>query len=253
MILVTNDDGVQAPGIVELARALTALDEVTVVAPDREHSAVSHAVTLRHPLRVTRLAPGRYSVDGTPSDCIHLASFHILPRKPDLLVSGVNRGPNLGDDLTYSGTVWAALEGRLMGIPAFAVSLAAEDPRDYRPAADFAVRAARWVLAHGLPPETILNINVPDVPVLDLSRVRITRQGRRRFSESVVEKTDPRGGRYFWIGGTPLEIEGGEDTDVGAVAAGFISITPLHADMTNHAALAGRDALQARDICGGGG
>jgi 5'-nucleotidase len=250
LILVTNDDGVHAAGLAELARALSSLDEVTMVAPDREQSAVSHAVTLRQPLRLTRLSPGRYAVDGTPSDCIHLASFHILPRKPDLLVSGINSGGNLGDDVTYSGTVWAALEGRLMGIPSFAISLAGEGPRDYAPAAAFAVRAARWVREHGLPPETILNINVPDIPGLELARVKVTRQGRRRFSESVVEKTDPRGGRYFWIGGTPLAPEGGEDTDVGAVSAGFISVTPLHADMTNHPAL---EVVRARDFAGGGG
>lgn len=238
MILVTNDDGIDAPGLLELARVLSGQDEVTVVAPDRERSAVSHTITLRHPLRVSQLAPGRFAVDGTPSDCIHLAAFHILPKKPDLLVSGINRGGNLGDDVTYSGTVWAALEGRLLGIPSFAVSLAGDDPADYRAAALFAGRLARWVREHGLPDDTILNVNVPDLPDLDLSRVRVTRQGRRRFAESVVEKTDPRGGRYFWIGGASLPPEGGVDTDVGAVGQGFISVTPLHADMTNHGALA---------------
>lgn len=245
MILVTNDDGIHAPGLIALADALAGLDEVTVVAPDRERSAVSHTITLSHPLRVTQTGERRFAVDGTPSDCIHLAAFHILPKKPDLLVSGINRGGNLGDDVTYSGTVWAALEGRLIGIPSFAVSLAGNDPADYRPAAAFAVRVARWVGSHGLPHDTILNVNVPDQPGLDLGRVRVTRQGRRRFSESVVEKTDPRGGRYFWIGGASLPPEGGADTDVGAVGEGFISVTPLHADMTNHQALA---AVRAEDL-----
>jgi len=245
MILVTNDDGIHAPGLSALAGALSALDEVTVVAPDRERSAVSHTITLSRPLRVARLADGRYSVDGTPSDCVHLAAFHILPKKPDLLVSGINRGGNLGDDVTYSGTVWAALEGRLIGIPSFAVSLAGDEPGDYRAAAAFSARLARWVGSHGLPSDTILNVNVPDLPGLDLSRVRVTRQGRRRFAESVVEKTDPRGGRYFWIGGAVMPPEGGADTDVGAVGEGFISVTPLHADMTNHPALA---EVRAEDL-----
>ncbi len=237
MILVTNDDGIHAPGLAALAEALGEVEDVTVVAPDRERSAVSHTITLHHPLRVTPAGKGMYAVDGTPSDCIHLACFNILPGKPGLLVSGINRGGNLGDDVTYSGTVWAALEGSLLGIPSLAISLAGEDPSDYRAAARFAVRLSRWVLRHGLPAGTILNVNVPDQPGLDISRVRVTRQGRKRFRESVVEKTDPRGRRYFWIGGEPLPPQGGDDTDVAAVGEGFISITPLHSDMTHDAVI----------------
>jgi 5'-nucleotidase len=193
------------------------------------------ALTLNHPLRIEELEEDRYAVDGTPTDCVHLAVHVILEaRKPELLVSGINRGGNLGQDITYSGTVWAALEGNLMGIPSMAVSLVDDRYSDYRPAARFAVMMAGWVRDRGLPEDTILNINVPDNPDQDLDRFVITHQGYHRFEESVVRNADPRGRSYFWIGGQKLPYKGGVETDVGAVTAGYISVTPLHADMTKY-------------------
>jgi len=237
LILVTNDDGVYAPGIIALSEALKEVGDVVVAAPDRERSAASHSLTLHHPLRMEKIEEGRYAVDGTPTDCIHLAVHVILDRKPDLLVSGINRGGNLGGDITYSGTVWAALEGNLMGIPSFAISLVEKNHSDYGPAARFAVTVCTWIDKYGLPEDTILNINVPDDPDLDMDRFCITHQGRKRFAETVVEKEDPRQRKYFWIGGTPISPERGLETDVGAVADGSISVTPLHADMTNYKAM----------------
>ena len=237
LILVTNDDGVHAPGIRALASALKDLGRVVVAAPDRERSAASHSLTLHHPLRIDRVDEDRYAIDGTPTDCIHLAVHVILKEKPDLLVSGINRGANLGDDITYSGTVWGAMEGNLMGIPSFAISLVEADSQDYGPASRFAVMVCRWIRKFGLPGDTVLNVNVPDDPDLDLDRYLITHQGRRRFAETVVEKKDPRSRSYFWIGGEPLPPEGGIETDVGAVGEGYISVTPLHADMTNYQAM----------------
>ncbi|UCG38863.1 MAG: 5'/3'-nucleotidase SurE [bacterium] len=238
VILVTNDDGVYAPGILTLAGALGEMGRVIVAAPDRERSAASHSLTLHYPLRIEEIEKDRYAIDGTPTDCVHLAVHVILGgSKPDLLVSGINRGGNLGQDITYSGTVWAALEGSLMGIPSMAVSLVDDKFSDYRPAASFAAWMAGWVRDNGLPEGTVLNINVPDNPDQDLDRFVITHQGYHRFAESVIRNLDPRGRSYYWIGGQKLPSKGGLETDVGAVAAGFISVTPLHADMTNHKAM----------------
>ncbi len=238
LILVTNDDGVYAPGIISLTGALREMGRVVVVAPDREKSAVSHSLTLNRPLRITELEEDRYSVDGTPTDCVHLALHVILgEQKPDILVSGINKGGNLGKDVTYSGTVWAALEGNLLGIPSAAVSLVDDRFSDYRPAAMFAARMAGWIVERGLPEDTVLNVNVPDDPDQDLDRYAITRMGHHRFEESVVQNTDPRGQPYFWIGGQKLSGRESTDTDVGAVSAGFISVTPLHADMTKYDAV----------------
>ena len=235
LILVTNDDGVYAPGILALAEALREVGKVVVAAPDRERSAASHSLTLNRPLRIDELETDRYSIDGTPTDCVHLAVNVILQgQKPDLLVSGINRGGNMGQDVTYSGTVWAALEGNLMEIPSFSISLADDRYADYRPAALFAARTARWIEEKGLPEGTILNINVPDDPEQDLDKYLFTRQGFNRFAESVIQNEDPRGRSYFWIGGERLPFRGGTETDVGAVASGYISVTPLHADMTNY-------------------
>jgi 5'-nucleotidase len=238
LILITNDDGVFAPGIITLAGAMRDLGRVVVVAPDREKSAASHSLTLHHPLRIDEIEEDRYSVDGTPTDCVHLAVHVILAeQKPDLLVSGINSGGNLGQDITYSGTVWAAQEGNLMGIPSMAISLVDDRYSDYRPSALFATRMAGWIRDRGLPDDTILNVNVPDDPEQDLDRYVITHQGYHRFEESVVKNTDPRGRSYYWIGGQKLPYRGGIETDVGAVSAGFISVTPLHADMTRYEAM----------------
>jgi 5'-nucleotidase len=237
-ILVTNDDGINAPGIIALAAALRAVGRVAVVAPDRERSAVGHALTLHHPLRATELSDDVFAVDGTPTDCVNLGIHNLLSFKPDLVVSGINRGANLGDDITYSGTVSAALEATLMGIPAFAVSLATEgSAAEYNAAAAFAARLALQVFSRGLPSDTFLNVNVPDLPAERLLPPRITKQGRRRYGGSIVDKVDPRGRSYYWIGSGDFAFLDLEGTDFHAVSRGHISITPLHIDLTNYASL----------------
>ncbi len=246
LILVSNDDGVHSEGIVVLADVLRELGEVVVVAPDRERSAVSHSLTLHRPLRVEELGPGRYAVDGTPTDCVNLAVNGIVTRRPALVVSGINKGANLGDDVTYSGTVSAALEGTLLGIPALAISLLGRDRYCFEVAARFAARLARWVIERGLPPDTLLNVNVP-APA-DGQPVRgfaLTRMGRRRYGDAIVEKVDPRGKKYYWIGGDELEFEDVEGTDFHAVHEGLISVTPIHLDLTNYKSF---EALRALSV-----
>ncbi|MEK7803245.1 MAG: 5'/3'-nucleotidase SurE [Deltaproteobacteria bacterium] len=234
-ILVSNDDGIHSEGIKALVRALKRVGEVFTVAPDRERSAASHSLTLHRPLRVEKIGPNAYAIDGTPTDCINLAVNGILKKRPDLVVSGINKGGNLGDDVTYSGTVSAAMEGTLLGIPSFAISLVSisRDNFDFKNAARFAARLARFILKNRLPKDTLLNINVPDVD--EIKGYRITKQGKRLYGDAVVEKVDPRGKKYYWIGGDILKWEGGEDTDFKAITSNFISITPVHLDMTNYA------------------
>jgi 5'-nucleotidase len=237
-ILVTNDDGIHSPGIQALVSAFSLLGTVAVVAPDRERSAVGHALTLHHPLRVFPLRDGYYAVDGTPTDCVNLGINHLLKNKPDIVVSGINRGANLADDVTYSGTVSAALEATLMGIPAMAVSLVTSSAGvHYDAAAAAAVRIATSLVSHGLPPDTFLNVNVPDLPAAELQPLLVTCQGKRRYGGSIVAKTDPRGGSYYWIGGGESDFLDLEGTDYHAVSRGHISVTPLHYDMTNHRSL----------------
>jgi len=234
-IMVTNDDGIQAPGIVALAQALRELGEVTVVAPDRERSAAGHSLTLHSPLRVFELREGFYAVDGTPTDCVNMGIHSLLPFRPDLVVSGINHGPNLGDDITYSGTVAAAMEATLMGIPAMAVSLASFDHGGHFPAAAaVAVRVARQVLANGLPADTFLNINVPDCPEAEMNPTLVTRQGKRSFVGKIVDKTDPRGRKYYWIGSAEPDFNDEEGTDFYALNRRHVSVTPLHLDLTNY-------------------
>ncbi|PLX81716.1 MAG: 5'/3'-nucleotidase SurE [Desulfuromonas sp.] len=236
LILVTNDDGVHAPGLAVMAKALSAVGRVVVVAPDRERSAVSHALSLHTPLRAELRSPDVYAVDGTPTDCVNLGIHGLLCETPALVVSGINSGGNLGDDITYSGTVAAAMEGMLMGVPAFAVSLA-QGPFShdhFLPAGNFAATLAQRILDSGLPRDTFLNVNVPGgCPVA----VQVTRQGKRRYAEEVVEKIDPRGRTYYWIGGGELDFEDLPGTDMHAIQRGEISVTPLHLDLTNHKAL----------------
>ncbi len=233
LILVTNDDGIHSPGILTLAEALAGVGQVVVAAPDRERSAAGHSLTLHSPLRAEEIAPGRFAIDGTPTDCVNLGIHGLLCARPDLVVSGINRGGNLGDDITYSGTVAAAMEATLMGVPAFAVSLEASSFKaaDFLVAADLAARLARVVAAQGLPADTFLNVNVP---AGSPGGVRLTRQGRRRYAEVVVEKTDPRGRKYYWLGGGEAEFLDLEGTDYQAVRSGFVSVTPLHLDLTNY-------------------
>lgn len=243
LILVTNDDGIQSPGLQVLAESLQSCGRVVVVAPDRERSAVSHSLTLHSPLRAERLADDRYAVDGTPTDCVNLGIHGLLERRPDLVVSGINRGGNLGDDVTYSGTVAAAMEATLMGVPAFAVSLDGNSfqREDFRAAADFAVELATLIRSNGLPPDTLLNVNVPPgIP----HGVQLTRQGRRRYGDLVVEKLDPRGRKYYWIGAGDVGFEAIAGTDFHAVQGGCISITPLHLDLTNYRSFAFLKAWQ---------
>ncbi len=236
LILASNDDGVYAPGLAALVAALEPLGRVVAVAPDRERSAVGHAVTLHRPLRIEEVRANWYSVDGTPTDCVHLGIHGILKRNPDLLVAGINQGGNLGDDITYSGTVGVALEGTLFGVPSFAVSLVARGDFSFEPAARVARLVAEAVAGHGLPAGTLLNVNVPNVGVFeDLRGVRMTRQGRRVFGDGVLEKRDPRGRSYYWIGARELGyVEEDVGTDVEAVARDCVSVTPVRTDLTDH-------------------
>lgn len=249
LILVTNDDGIHSPGIRVLAERLAAIGQVVVVAPDRERSAVGHALTLHSPLRAEEFGPDLFAVDGTPTDCVNLGIHGLLGARPDIVVSGINKGANLGDDITYSGTVSAAMEATLMGVPAFAVSLAADSfrPDDFKVAADFAAALTEVVLRHGLPPDTFLNVNVP---VGRPHRVELTRQGKRNFNEAVVEKLDPRGRKYYWIGGGAMGFEDVPGTDCHAVHAGAISVTPLHLDLTNYRSFASLAAWNLETLSG---
>lgn len=236
LILVTNDDGVYSPGLKTLAAAMQPLGQVVVVAPDRNRSAVGHALTLEHPLRVEQVETALFAVDGTPTDCVNLGIHGLLQERPDLVVSGINRGCNLGDDITYSGTVSAALEASLMGLPAFAVSLDVHqfnEPALERAGA-FARLLADQVIRHGVPQGTFLNVNVPSGPH---QGVRVTRQGRRRYSEGVVQNRDPRGRTYYWIGGGDVGFEDIPGSDCNALREGMISVTPLRFDLTHEASI----------------
>jgi 5'-nucleotidase len=231
---VCNDDGIRAAGIQALAAALQDLGEVWVVAPDREQSAVSHSLSLHRPLRAEQVDDRQYAVDGTPTDCIILAVSKILPERPAIVVSGINHGGNLADDVTYSGTVSAAIEGTLLGIPSIAVSLVMRGGGQFDTAARFASRLASSVLGQGLAPDTLLNVNVPAIPADEIRGYAVTRQGKRRYGDAIVEKVDPRGRKYYWIGGDDLGYVQSEGSDCTAVESGYISVTPLHLDLTNY-------------------
>ncbi len=232
MILVSNDDGIQSEGLTRLAAAVAQVDRVVVVAPDRERSAVSHALTLERPLRADQVREGWFSVDGTPTDCINLALNGLLEERPWLVVSGINRGANLGDDIHYSGTVSAAMEAVLLGIPAVAFSQVGRAAFDYTAAAQFAAALVVALERTRLPDDTLLSVNVPEGA--RPSGFAVTRQGKRRYGDAIIEKTDPRGRKYYWIGGTELGYEDEEGTDFAAIHAGLISVTPLHLDFTNY-------------------
>jgi 5'-nucleotidase len=238
-ILVTNDDGVGARGIRALQEALEELAEVYTVAPDRERSASSHSLTIHKPLRVNRLDKRLFSISGTPTDCVALGVQKILPHRPDLIISGINHGPNLGDDLTYSGTVSAAMEGTILNIPSVAVSLNVENGKEafFETASAVAREMAGMVLEKSLPYDTLLNVNVPNVEHKNLAGVKLTRQGKRTYEGAVNETISPWGEVYYWIGGGVPYWEHGEDTDINAVREGYVSVTPLHLDLTNHGAM----------------
>ena len=237
LILVTNDDGVHAHGLAALHKAMMELGDVYVAAPDRERSAVSHALTLHRPLKADELMEHVYSINGTPTDCVALALHKILPRKPDLVASGINRGGNLGDDVTYSGTVSAAMEGTILGVPSFAISLAGERPFRYDSAVPFAIEVARYILEKQLPYDTFLNVNVPNLQEGSLKGIRITKQGKRIYDNAIQEIYSPWGEKHYWIGGGKPYWEHGEDMDMQSVMDGYVSVTPVHMDMTNYSAL----------------
>lgn len=236
-ILVTNDDGIASPGLHALARAMKVLGDVWVVAPDRERTAVGHAMTLHKPLRISRVGKQVYTINGTPTDCVSLALKHVLRGRPALVVSGINRGVNLGDDVTYSGTVSAALEGTIMGVTSIAVSQEGEDSFRFQVGALYAVRIARAVLRYGLPKETLLNVNVPDRPLSSITGVKVTSLSRRRFDDPIVEKVDPRGRKYYWIAGTRVAWQRRKDSDYEALRRGKVSMTPIHLDVTHYAVI----------------
>ena len=233
-VLVSNDDGVDAPGIHFLARRLSVVGEVIVVAPDRDRSGASNPLTLDQPIRVTRMEDGRYRVAGTPTDCVHLALAGLLDKEPDIVVSGINNSANLGDDVIYSGTVSAAMEGRFLGLPAIAVSLAAKDHKGihYASAAQAALAIMERLLVDPLPADTILNVNVPDLPWSELRGFAVTRLGRRHRSAPCIAQIDPRGRPMYWIGPPGEAEDDGPGTDFHAVVNRRIAITPIHLDLT---------------------
>ena len=241
-ILVSNDDGYLATGINVLAAALEPLADVTVVAPDRNRSAASNSLTLHQPLRVKEYAKNRYKVDGTPSDCVHLAVTGLLDEEPDLVVSGINHGANLGDDVIYSGTVAAAMEGRFLGLPTIAVSLVGHTLvgarlEHFDTAADVAARLVRKIAAARFPPDVVLNVNVPNIPLADLKGLRATRLGFRHKAEQVIKDDDPYGRPIYWVGPAGAGQDAGVGTDFLAIDEGYASVTPLRVDLTRHEAV----------------
>jgi 5'-nucleotidase len=236
-ILISNDDGYLAPGLVCLVRTFEKIARVTVVAPDRDRSGASNSLTLDSPIRATVSENGFIRVNGTPTDCVHLAITGLLDEEPDMVISGINGGANLGDDVIYSGTVAAAVEGRFLGYPAIAVSLVGKKPMHYETAAQAVERIVEKIRRDPLPREMILNVNVPDVPADRLAGFKVTRLGYRHKAEPVVKATDPRGLPIYWIGAAGPEQDAGPGTDFHAVRHGFVSITPLQVDLTRHSSL----------------
>ncbi len=234
LILLTNDDGVRAEGLKRLRRAVSSLGRVVVVAPERQQSGASHALTLSNPLRINPVEKDVFAVDGTPTDCVLLAMRGLLTERPSLLVAGMNHGPNLGDDVTYSGTVAAAFEGTLLGIPSIAISVSSWEKCRFDAGEQFATTIARIVLERGLPEGTLLNVNVPSIPPEEVKGVKVTKLGKRVYRDAVVKKTDPRGRAYYWIGGQPPIWCSGEETDFDAVEQGMVSVTPLQLDLTDY-------------------
>jgi 5'-nucleotidase len=235
-ILLSNDDGIDAPGLQVLADAMAPFGSVTVVAPDREKSGAGHSLTLHRPLRIQLRAPQRYAVDGTPTDCVTLALKEIMRENlPHIVVSGINHGPNLGDDITYSGTVSAALEGTILGIQSVAFSLAArkDEVPNFRPAAYFARKLVKYLIKKPLPADVLLNVNIPNVEGESIDSYEFTRMGKRHYEDQIPEGLDPRGKKYYWIGGDELDFDEMPGSDCDAIRHGKVSITPVRLDLTH--------------------
>jgi len=236
--LISNDDGISATGIQVLSERIRQLGEVTLVAPDRNCSGASNSLTLESPIRITEVSDRVFRVSGTPTDCVHIALTGMLDQDPDMVISGINHGANLGDDVIYSGTVAAAMEGRFLGLPAVAVSLVFEEqPVHFATAAEAAVRLVRQLLADPLPADTILNVNVPDLEWGKIRGFEVTRLGHRHRAEPYEQTVDPRGRPLYWIGPAGAEADAGPGTDFDAIRRGYISVTPIHVDLTRYQAL----------------
>lgn len=233
-ILLSNDDGYMAQGLQTLAGALERHADISVVAPDKNRSAASNSLTLELPLRAQMSENGFIRVDGTPTDCVHLAVTGLLENEPDMVIAGINHGSNLGDDVLYSGTVAAATEGRFLGLPAMAISLAASDPKHFETAAHVAVTLMKRIVDNPLPKDTLLNVNVPDIALADLKGYQSTRLGQRHKAEPVIKAQDQRGRDIYWVGPPGSEQDAGEGTDFYAIKTGFVSVTPLQLDLTRY-------------------
>ncbi|NQY26093.1 MAG: 5'/3'-nucleotidase SurE [Piscirickettsiaceae bacterium] len=238
-ILISNDDGYMAEGLTALAEAMATLGEITVVAPDRNRSGASNSLTLENPLRVNQLDNGIYRVEGTPTDCVHLAITGLLDEEPDMVIAGINAGANLGDDVLYSGTVAAAIEGRFLGLPALAISLNGHTATHYETAAWVAKKLVQKLQTSSLPADTILNVNVPDIPIDQITGFESTRLGRRHKAEPVIKELDPRGRPMYWVGPAGEEEDAGPGTDFNAINRNAVSITPLQIDLTRYDAIDG--------------
>lgn len=238
-ILLSNDDGYQAAGIRALAAVLDPVAELTVVAPDKDRSGASNSLTLEVPLRAQIMDNGFYRVEGTPTDCVHLAITGLLEKEPDMVIAGINAGANMGDDVIYSGTVAAATEGRFLGFPAMAVSIDSHTPRHLDTAAKVAANLVTLLIERPLSPESILNINVPDLPEKEIKGFMATRLGHRHKAEPVVKQMDPRGRPIYWVGPAGPEQDAGLGTDFYAVRNGYVSVTPIQVDLTRHTAVEG--------------
>ena len=236
-ILISNDDGYQSPGLKILAQELEQCGRITVVAPDRDRSGASNSLTLSVPVRVWRSENGFIRVEGTPTDCVHIAITGLLDREPDIVIAGINQGPNLGDDVIYSGTVAAAMEGRFLGLPSMAVSVDSYDPKHLDAAARVVVGLVSNLEPDLLGPSTILNVNIPDIPYEQIKGLQATRLGHRHRAEPVSEVRDPRGNTLYWVGPAGPEQDAGPGTDFHAVRNGYVSVSPLHVDLTRHRAV----------------
>lgn len=236
-ILLSNDDGYQAKGLTCLAQTLADFSEVEVVVPDRDRSGASNSLTLTRPLRVRRDPNGFYVADGTPTDCVHLAITGLLDKEPDIVISGINRGANLGDDVIYSGTVAAAMEGRFLGLPAMAVSLVGQEGRHFDTAAQVVLTLLDQLAKEPLPADTILNINVPDIPLTSIQGLTCTRLGHRHKAEPVIRASDPHGQAIYWVGPPGAEADAGPGTDFHAIRQNEVSVTPMHVDLTRFTAM----------------